>query len=102
MKNLFLKWNEENQNTFAQEGITIDHIMIPDEDNDDNCVAIDYLTKNCLGRVSVYEAGDVEVEILDVDSEESLLYEHYECDSQTDFESLLGIFFSVLRDGLQN
>lgn len=101
MKELFLKWNEENKNNLAGSGITIDCILVPDGAINNNCIAVDYLTKKCLGRVSVWETGNIDVEILDIESEKSLLYEHYEGDDQSDFEKLLSKFFRVLRDGLK-
>ena len=102
MRDVFLKWNEKNKNKLAETGVNLDCILIPEEITNNNCVSVDYLTEKCFGRVSVWETGNIDVEILDIESEVSLFYECYECDNQTDFERLLIKFFNVLRTGKSN
>lgn len=91
----FLNWNKKNKDVLEHVGITIDYISNLKEENNDS-IAIDYLTKRCIGRVSVWATGYIDVEILDIDSERSLLYEHYECDNQMDYGKLLSHFFQIL------
>lgn len=99
MTNLFLKWNEENRVKLDKIGITIEQIIANDEPSDNRGIAVDYLSKICLGRVSVWESGDVDIEILDINSEEVLLYEHFDSLKTVDFHELLKGFFVIMQHG---
>ncbi len=94
---LFLQWNEENRKKLDKMGITIDQIIENDEPTDNDGVAVDYLSEICLGRVSVWESGDVDMEILNISSEEVLLYKHYDSLMIVDFNKLLQEFFDVMQ-----
>jgi len=80
-------------------GITIDQIIENDEPTDNDGIAVDYLSKICLGRVSVWESGDVDMEILNISSEEVLFYKHYDSLKTVDFNKLLQEFFDVMQHG---
>lgn len=99
MTKRFLQWNEENRNKFDKMGITIDQIINNDKTTDNDGIAIDYLSKICLGRVSVWESGDIDMEILNISSEEVLLYKHYNSLKTVDFNKLLQEFFDVMLHG---
>ena len=95
----FLQWNEENRKKLDKMGITIDQIIKNDEATDNDGIAVDYLSEICLGRVSVWESGDVDMEILNINSEEVLLYKHYDSLKTVGFNQLLQEFFDVMRNG---
>lgn len=99
MTKRFLQWNEENHKRLDKMGITIDQIIENDEPTDNNGMAVDYLSEICLGRVSVWQSGDVDIEILDISSEEVLLYKHYDSLKIVDFDKLLQEFFDVMQHG---
>jgi len=99
MTDLFLQWNEENHKALNNMGVTIDQILMSKEPTNNVCVAIDYLSKACLGRVSVWESGNIDIEILDIDSEKVLLYEHYDFDKSPDFWNLLKDYFNIMQHG---
>ena len=62
-------------------------------------MSIDFEDSNQIGRMTVWESGECDIEVLEIDTENRLFWKHYEIKSEREFHKLLADFFLYFRDG---
>ncbi|MCQ6564117.1 immunity protein TriTu family protein [Paenibacillus mendelii] len=76
---------------------TLDESLIPDPST-----GIIHESKNCFGQVIVWESGQMEYEVLNIRTEEMILWRYFEkVPDEPDFDNILAEYFFVLQSGLK-
>lgn len=96
MHRRFLEWIKEIRDGLEEKGIMTDHINVTSNDVPNPSTIVDHSTQYCMGRVSVWETGQMDVEVLHIDTEKTLLYEHYNLEKKNEFSKALRKYFGVL------
>lgn len=96
MHSIFLKWVEERKPQIDMLKISTDEVNIA-ENNVNPSVTVDYSSEMCIGRVSVWETGLIDMEVLDSDTGKRLYFEHHQLKDNLDFDKLLENFFATIR-----
>src|SRR4051812_29671789 len=96
MEELFYSWFNENKEKLQQMGIETDLISKPTSTSSPAIFA-DHLTEIKVGRVTVWNSGSINLEILDQSSGETVYHKHFEISDKTpNIENLLADYFKVL------
>jgi len=99
MNEKFLKWLESKKDELEKSGVTIDNINITNQNVPNPSITVDHFSQICLGRISVWETGEMDIEVLHFESEKRLLFEHYELQENADFSKILVNYFKILTNG---
>ncbi|EGO62961.1 hypothetical protein [Acetonema longum] len=98
MHSSFLKWVNERKRQLEDSIISTEKINVV-ANNTNPSVTVDYSSYCCLGRVSVWQSGLMDAEILHFASENRLLFEHHQLVGSPDFDALLKQFFKIMVTG---
>lgn len=96
MHNTFLKWVEDKRRNLETLTIDTDGVVIT-ANNVNPSVTVDYSSEMCIGRVSVWENGLMDMEVLDTNTGKRLCFEHHQLKDNIDFDKLLENFFATIR-----
>lgn len=99
MHKKFFKWIKNVENDLVVKGITTENINVTDDNVPNPSITVDNFSQVCIGRISVWETGEMDVEVLHFETEERLMYEHYELGDEPDFDKILIDYLNVLSTG---
>ncbi len=100
----FLNWVKEIENDLKIQGILTEY-FVPDQNIEESTLpnvakTVDHHTEPCFVRVSVWRSRQMEFEVLDVQTGESLLWEYIDDIGETpSFQDILSGYFRLLKDG---
>lgn len=60
---------------------------------------IDFENSNQFGRMTIWESGECDIEVLDIESRKQSFWKHYDLKDEEEFHHLLAQFFLYFRDG---
>lgn len=100
MNKLFMEWLNENKEKLRQIGIQTESIKESPVSSLNQGVTIENISKNCLGQVSVWHSGLMDIEVLEIETESRLLYEHYEFSQAPDFSKVLQKYVKIMAGSL--
>ena len=69
------------------------------EPTDNSAMRLDFEHKNLTGRMTVWESGGCYLEVLEIETDKSILSRHYQLNDERSFHQLLADFFLYFRDG---
>ncbi|MFC3746169.1 hypothetical protein [Paenibacillus sp. GCM10012306] len=105
IKQRFKEWIESNIEALRNEGIATEYAMPNVEDIESMAkpfIRIVQETKLCLGQVIVYKSREMEFEVIQIESEEMLLWKYFEnINDDTDFEIILHPYFQTIKSGIK-
>lgn len=68
------------------------------EPSDNSAMRLDFETMKLLGRVTVWESGHCDMEVLSIDNGECVFYEHHQFISELEFHRTLPKLVVYMRD----
>ena len=77
MEELFYSWFKENKEELLNRGIETDLILEPTL-TDNPAIFADHFSSTKMGRVTVWNSGSIDIEILDKFSGDTVFYKHLE------------------------
>lgn len=95
----FYKWVKGTEKYYANRGVGLDYLKVNNVDieiTDNPATRADYLTEKYMGSVIVWKSGFMDIQIMDIETEKMVLYEHFDCISVNEFEECLKVFFEIL------
>jgi hypothetical protein len=105
MRTKFQLWAENKKNELEEESIKMEYVKHknPDESRiPDPSTGISYESENCLGQVTVWKSRQIEYEVVNIDTEEMILWKYIErLPDEPDFNEILEQFFHVLQTGIE-
>ena len=96
----FFKWVEAKRDELEQLGITTGNINVTDRIVPNPSTSVDHFSQACIGRVSVWETGQMDTEVMHIETEKRLLFEHFELDLDPEYDKILRDYFQVLISGI--
>ena len=95
--NYFNDWLVLNSNRFAQMGI-VQNITINKGIGElpNPTVVVEHSVNKRVGQVIVWESGFMDIEILDFNMGEQIMWEHRDLEGIPDFDSILEKYFEIL------
>lgn len=69
------------------------------EPSDNSALRIDFGYKNQEGRMTVWETGECDLEVLDSKAGQNVLWKHYQLKNEDEFHHMLAQFALFFRDG---
>ena len=122
---IFLQWIDSKQKDFLKAGIVIDGVYtnfqveknfsdsigitinyfngvepidINQTDIYDFATSLDFSTNKFLGRICVWGSEQMDIEILDINMEKTILYDYYELkEEKVDFDNYLSKYIEILQ-----
>lgn len=94
-----MDWLKANNMMLFDMGIETENIRESPEDSLDQSITVEQASEKCLGQVSVWKSGLIDVEVLEIESESTVLYEHHELDENVDYGSILKKYFEAMKNG---
>jgi radical SAM superfamily enzyme YgiQ (UPF0313 family) len=92
------EWLKENNMKLLAMGIETENIRESPEDSLDQGLTVEHVSKKCLGQISIWKSGLMDIEVLEIETESRMLYEHHELDENVDFSVILNHYFEIMRD----
>ncbi len=95
----FKQWAKGTAKILLNKGITTDNVINAGQESNNSSTRVDHMTDNCLGRITVWKSGDINMEVLDVETSDTILFENYTMEEHAKFETYLEEYFRVLVEG---
>ncbi len=96
----FIEWLEERSFSLANSGICIDDTIESPITAPIRSYTIFHTSQNCIGQISLWEEsmqGLIDIEVLDADSGNNLLYEHIEIEKTPNFDKILERYILIMK-----
>lgn len=100
MQSILVNWQNENSAKLLEMGIETENIRQSPDNSLDQGVTVEHMSKKCIGQISVWKSGLMDVEILDIETENRLLYEHYEVTKDTNFDDILQTYVEIMKNDI--
>ncbi|QMV41317.1 immunity protein TriTu family protein [Cohnella cholangitidis] len=105
MRTKFQQWVESKKSELEAVSVAMEYVMHknPDERRiPDPSTGVIYESERCLGQVIVWKSRQMEYEVVNIDSEEMILWKYIgRLPDEPDFNEILKQFFDVLQTGLK-
>jgi hypothetical protein len=96
VEELFYSWFKEHKDELLNKGVATDLISKPTL-TDNPAIFADHLSSTRMGRVTVWNSGSIEIEIVEQNTSETVYYKHLEINEQNPcVEVILGEYFDCL------
>ncbi len=95
MINNFKIWIKENTERLEKKDINIIEVVESTLTINNPSIRVDNTTKSHYGRITLWESGDTDIEILDIDSSDTVCYEHFTV-NDSNFEIYFEKYFNSL------
>ncbi|NLV37378.1 MAG: hypothetical protein GXY17_11980 [Clostridiaceae bacterium] len=99
MNKRVIEWLRANNIILDNMGIQTENIRESPKDSIDQGVTVEHASEKCLGQISIWESGLMDIEVVEIESESRVLYEHYELDQNADFTDILKQYFEIMKNG---
>lgn len=104
IRNKFKQWAESridklNVDSISSEFIKhkIDESRVPNPST-----GVIHESENCIGQVIVWESCQMEYEVVNIETEEMILWKYIEkVSNDSDFNEILKVYFEVLQTGIK-
>jgi len=96
MNSLFIEWISNNESKLLDMGIETENIRESPSGTIDSGVTVEQTSKRCLGQISVWCSGLMDIEILDIQSESRLLYKHLNVTEDSNFSLILEEYLMIM------
>lgn len=96
MNKKLIIWQTENKDRLLNMGIVTENIRESPENILHKGVTVEHASSKCLGQVSAWESGLLDIEIIDIETEDRLLLEHYELKDDIDFNNILQKYIEIM------
>ncbi|WP_248926751.1 hypothetical protein [Paenibacillus hamazuiensis] len=93
----FSSWIESNKLNLQDLGI-ISEKIIKSSNNLNPSITIHQTTDDCLGQISVWESGLVDMEVISISDGRKLLYEHQEISNEPNFDEILFGYIRIMTE----
>jgi hypothetical protein len=94
VEEIFYSWFTEHKEELLNKGIATDSISEPTL-TDNPAIFADHLSSTRMGRVTVWNSGSIEIEIVEQNTSETVYYQHLEINEQNPcIEFILGEYFN--------
>ena len=90
-----IHWFNKKRISWLQRGIEAT-VTLPAINSDSNSVRIDFDSRDSIGRITVWESGECDLEILLVSSEETILWKHHQFSDVIVADEILRDFVALL------
>jgi hypothetical protein len=97
MHTLFQNWFDKNQDLFVKNGIKTEYVRRSQTDNPS--ITFEQESPCCLGQISIWESGLLDMEVLHMGNEKTILYEHHEFKVAPNFGDILKNYLKVMKTG---
>jgi hypothetical protein len=67
--------------------------------SNNSAMLLDFSYKDLIGRMTVWESGECDLEVTEKETGKSILWKHYQLNDEGAFHQLLADFFLYFRDG---
>lgn len=94
----FKQWLEDNTKILLTKGIITDNIINDGQESDNPSTRVDHITDNCLGRITVWKSGDMVIEVLDIETCDTIMFKNYDLKGNNDFNDYLVEYFEILTN----
>ena len=98
----FKQWAEDNAKILLNKGITTDNIINAGQESNNPSTRVDHMTDSCLGRITVWKSRDMNIEVLDVETCDTIMFENYELEQNAEFDAYLAEYLRILVNGNKN
>lgn len=95
----FKQWAEDKAKVLLTKGIRTDNIINSGQESNNPSTRADHMTDICLGRITVWKSGDMIIEVLDVETCDTIMFESFELQEDDDFSNYLTEYFKTLVNG---
>ena len=95
--NNFANWLAKHRDTLAEAGFYTE-IKIPNEESNNRSARVDLESANQLARITVWEDGLCDFEVLFVDPKKPGIFEHFELAQERSIDDQLAPFLLRLKD----
>jgi len=95
MYRYFRNWVEEQTDRLVELGIRTDTVNVV-MDTANPSTTVDHSSSSCMGRVSVWQSGLMDAEILHCDTGRRLLYKHHQLNGECNFNRVLKKYLEVM------
>lgn len=101
----FRQWAEQKAGQLQRLNITtepVNHGHVNEQDIPDPSTGFVHESECAMGQVTVWESGQMEYEVINIETEELILWKYIEQiqEETPDFDKLLQIYFQVLQTGV--
>lgn len=100
MNKHLIEWQNENKLNLLEMGIETENIRESPDNSLDQGVTVEHISKSCLGQISIWKSGLMDIEIIDIETENRLLYEHHEFEQTPNFDDLLHKYIRMMKSGI--
>ena len=98
MHRRFAKWAEQKRRGLDALGVNTEEICLA-EDGTKPSARVDHSSSCCMGRVTVWESGEMVAEVLELRSGETFLVIHHDLTCEADFDAASRAYFAALASG---
>ncbi|MEW9122687.1 MAG: hypothetical protein AB2421_08235 [Thermotaleaceae bacterium] len=96
MEELFYSWFKEHKEDLLKTGIATELISEPTL-TDNPAIFADHFSSTRMGRVTVWNSGSIEIEVVEQDASETVYYKHLEINEENPrVEVILREYFNRL------
>lgn len=96
MLNEFEEWFTLNEPLLRDRNVRI-QLTRPEVSSDKNSVYVDVDTDSRMARVTLWDTGECDMEVINPETEETILYEHTVLQSSKELSAALESFFGKLQ-----
>lgn len=96
MLDAFQNWFTLRKASLEEEGFEI-HIVRPPGNTDKNSMYVDIDMEKHIGRITLWETGECDQQIINVDSEETVIYKIDSFESVSEMEEGIAKFIDLYR-----
>jgi len=91
----FIIWLNKNTECLGNKGIKTIEIVESTHMSNNPSIRVDSITEAYFGRITLWESGDTDIEILDSATGDTVLYEHFIVD-ETNFDIYINKYFDFM------
>lgn len=95
-------WLEQISEHLNQKGIGTENIRRSPRECDDGGITVEQASNTCLGQISLWESGLMDVEIIDIETEARLFFKHFELEADPNFDNILKEYFKIMQNGISS
>lgn len=92
----FENWIREQRSTFCSMGYELE-ITKSSMDVDNLSIRLDFDSESLIGRVTLWESGDCQLELMDIKSETTLVDRHIKMEKEIEIDEKLASFMFELE-----
>ncbi len=92
---MFMAWLDQHKARLEQRGVDV-IVTLPDRQTDNNSVCANFDTVGHIARITFWEAGLCDIEVIEINSEQLVFWQHYEFSAWNEAERIVSEFITIL------